>query len=486
MNVFRLAGDMTHLASILILLLKIYATKSCSGISLKTQELYALVFLARYLDLFTNFISVYNTVMKLVFIGSSLAIVWCMRMHKMVKRSYNKELDTFRHYFLIAGCFMLALLVNEKFTFQEVLWAFSIYLEAVSMIPQLILLQRSGNVDNLTGQYVFLLGAYRALYILNWIYRYFTEPHFSRWIACVAGLVQTALYADFFYYYFISWKNNAKLQLPANGAQKLMAILITVGQAVAYVLSGMMVVSVNLVSGMPFFESIIWKAFSPTTINRGRGAEFEGAIIALLHLLITRTDKVRALHEAFYRQNLPNVTNLLATVLIFLIVVYFQGFRVVLPVRSKNARGQQGPYPIKLFYTSSMPIILHSARLQSLFHLSSKKFSGNFFVNILGKWQESEYSGQSIPVGGLAYYVTAPGSLVDMAANPFHPEYSSQKLGLKFLRFKLTEGTKPLHTYCRCIRRHVHWCLDCSGRFHGSNWLRNWDFACCYNHLSVL
>ncbi|CAN1219644.1 Protein transport protein Sec61 subunit alpha isoform 2 [Linum perenne] len=80
-------------------------------------------------------------------------------------------------------------------------------------------------------------------------------------------------------------------------------------------------------------ESIIWKAFSPTTINSGRGAEFEGAVIALFHLLITRTDKVRALREAFYRQNLPNVTNLLATVLVFLIVIYFQGFRVVLPVR---------------------------------------------------------------------------------------------------------------------------------------------------------
>ncbi|RZS21391.1 hypothetical protein BHM03_00054026 [Ensete ventricosum] len=44
------------------------------------------------------------------------------------------------------------------------------------------------------------------------------------------------------------------------------------------------------------------------------------------------SDKVRALREAFYRQNLPNVTNLLATVLVFLIVIYFQGFRVVLPV----------------------------------------------------------------------------------------------------------------------------------------------------------
>ncbi|MCL7032689.1 hypothetical protein MKW94_023051 [Papaver nudicaule] len=215
MNIFRFAGDMTHLISVLVLLLKIYATKSCAGVSLKTQELYALVFLARYLDLFTDFISVYNTVMKIVFIMSSLAIVWCMRMHPMVRRSYDKELDTFRHYFLIAGCLLGALLVHEKFTFQEIFWAFSLYLEAVAILPQLVLLQRSGNVDNLTGQYVFFLGAYRALYILNWIYRYFTEKHFGRWISCISGLVQTALYGDFFYYYFISWKNNAKLQLPA-------------------------------------------------------------------------------------------------------------------------------------------------------------------------------------------------------------------------------------------------------------------------------
>lgn len=74
--------------------------------------------------------------------------------------------------------------------------------------------------------------------------------------------------------------------------------------------------------------------------------------------------------EAFYRQNLPNVTNLLATVLVFLIVIYFQGFRVVLPVRSKSARGQQGSYPIKLFYTSNMPIILQSALVSNLYFIS--------------------------------------------------------------------------------------------------------------------
>lgn len=55
-----------------------------------------------------------------------------------------------------------------------------------------------------------------------------------------------------------------------------------------------------------------------------RGAEFEGAVIALVHLLLTRNDKVRALKEAFYRPNLPNITNLLATIVVFLVVIYFQ------------------------------------------------------------------------------------------------------------------------------------------------------------------
>jgi len=206
---------MTHLMSVLVLLLKIHTIKSCAGISLKTQELYALVFVTRYLDLFSDYVSFYNSVMKIIFIASSISIVWYMRSHKIVRRSYDKEQDTFRHYLLVIPCFILALLVHDKFTFREVLWAFSIYLEAVAILPQLVLLQRSRNIDNLTGQYVFFLGAYRGFYILNWIYRYFTERHYFRLIPWVSGLVQTALYADFFYYYFKSWKNNEKLQLPA-------------------------------------------------------------------------------------------------------------------------------------------------------------------------------------------------------------------------------------------------------------------------------
>ncbi|CAN0897919.1 ER lumen protein-retaining receptor B [Linum grandiflorum] len=158
MNIFRLAGDMTHLASVLVLLLKIHTIKSCAGVSLKTQELYALVFVARYLDIFTSFVSVYNTTMKIIFLWSTFSIIWYMKHHKIVRRSYDKDQDTFRHWFLVLPCLILALFIHEKFSFLEVMWAFSIYLEAVVILPQLVLLQRTRNIDNLTGQYVFLLG----------------------------------------------------------------------------------------------------------------------------------------------------------------------------------------------------------------------------------------------------------------------------------------------------------------------------------------
>eukprot|EP01025_Chloroclados_australasicus_P020465 TRINITY_DN2156_c0_g1_i3.p2 TRINITY_DN2156_c0_g1~~TRINITY_DN2156_c0_g1_i3.p2 ORF type:complete len:218 (+),score=14.94 TRINITY_DN2156_c0_g1_i3:273-926(+) len=212
MNSFRLLGDMMHLMSILVLLLKIYSTRSCRGISLKTQELYLIVFVSRYLDLFVYYVSLYNTTMKLVFVASSAFIIYLMRFHKVIKTTYDKENDTFQYLFLIGPSAVLALLINAKFTALEILWTFSIYLESVAILPQLWQLQRTSNIDNLTGNYVFLLGCYRALYILNWIYRYFTESHYSQWIVWISGLVQTGLYCDFFYYYLKSWKENKALE----------------------------------------------------------------------------------------------------------------------------------------------------------------------------------------------------------------------------------------------------------------------------------
>ncbi|KAK5640837.1 hypothetical protein RI129_009384 [Pyrocoelia pectoralis] len=211
MNIFRLIGDLSHLLAIIILLLKIWKTRSCAGISGKSQILFAIVYTSRYLDL-PNFVSVYNTLMKVVFIAASYATIYLIYMK--FKATYDHNHDTFRVEFLILPSFILALLINHDFTVLEVLWTFSIYMESVAILPQLFMVSKTGEAESITSHYLFALGSYRALYILNWIYRYTTEDHYDL-IAIVAGVVQTVLYCDFFYLYITKVLKGKKLQLPA-------------------------------------------------------------------------------------------------------------------------------------------------------------------------------------------------------------------------------------------------------------------------------
>ncbi|XP_023949488.1 ER lumen protein-retaining receptor isoform X1 [Bicyclus anynana] len=212
MNIFRLLADLSHLLAIIILLLKIWKTRSCAGISGKSQILFSVVYTARYLDLLTAYVSAYNTIMKLVFIAASYATVYLM--YVKFKATYDHNHDTFRIEFLLIPTLILALLVNREFTALEVLWTFSIYLESVAILPQLFLVSKTGEAESITSHYLFALGSYRGLYLLNWIYRYIFEEHFEP-IAVIAGVVQTVLYCDFFYLYITKVLKGKKLQLPA-------------------------------------------------------------------------------------------------------------------------------------------------------------------------------------------------------------------------------------------------------------------------------
>eukprot|EP00638_Chattonella_subsalsa_P005683 CAMPEP_0117752676 /NCGR_PEP_ID=MMETSP0947-20121206/11759_1 /TAXON_ID=44440 /ORGANISM="Chattonella subsalsa, Strain CCMP2191" /LENGTH=210 /DNA_ID=CAMNT_0005571387 /DNA_START=146 /DNA_END=778 /DNA_ORIENTATION=- len=200
---------MSHAASILLLLWRLHRSKSALGISLKTQELFLIVFLARYLDLFTTFISLYNTIMKIMYITATAAIIYLIRLKPTYKATYDATQDSFLHIqFAVVPSLVLGLicsLFGGYFDFMEWMWTFSIFLEATAIIPQLIVLQRYREVENLTGHYIFALGLYRALYIVNWVYRAYHEPHYVHsYVAYVCGIAQTALYIDFFYYYALS------------------------------------------------------------------------------------------------------------------------------------------------------------------------------------------------------------------------------------------------------------------------------------------
>ncbi|KAI7867924.1 ER lumen protein retaining receptor [Spinellus fusiger] len=211
MNLFRLIADAMHLVSVVILLLKIRSTRSCVGISFKSQLLYAIIFITRYLDLVTHFVSVYNTCMKIFFILTSLYVLYLMKIR--FKATYDAGLDTFRIEYLLVPCAILGVALAYKYTIIEVLWSFSICLESVAILPQLFMLQRTGEAETITTHYLFALGAYRGLYLFNWIYRYTINDPVEA-LAWVAGLLQTALYSDFFYIYYKKVIKGNKFELP--------------------------------------------------------------------------------------------------------------------------------------------------------------------------------------------------------------------------------------------------------------------------------
>jgi len=218
MNLFRITGDVCHLLSFVVMFWKLHTSKSVAGISLKTQELYVIVFLARYLDLFWNFLSYYNVVMKIIFIVSSVSIVYIIRFGVPHKDTYNAEDDAFPYLYLIVPAALLGVAINQDYSSPfEMCWAFSIYLEAVAILPQLFMLQKQGGSENLTSHYIFMLGMYRLFYLFNWIYRYATEDNYMQVIVWVSGIVQTALYLDFFYNYINAKRQNidAPIELPA-------------------------------------------------------------------------------------------------------------------------------------------------------------------------------------------------------------------------------------------------------------------------------
>ncbi|KAL6947059.1 translocon subunit [Hanseniaspora vineae] len=258
-------------------------------------------------------------------------------------------------------------------------------------------------------------------------------------------------------------KENKKDRELFEVAQKVCSIILTFGQAIVVVLSGnygkpsdlgiaicllqcfqlifaslivflldeLLTKGYGLGSGISLFtatniaEQIFWKAFAPTTVQTGRGTEFEGAVIAFFHLMIVRKDKKRALVEAFYRPNLPNMFQVLATIAIFLFVLYLQGFRYEIPIKSTKVRGQVGVYPVKLFYTSNTPIMLQSALTSNIFLISQllfNKFPSNPVIRLLGVWGVQNAgagsNGQKAAVSGIAYYLQPPFSITEAITDP--------------------------------------------------------------------
>jgi ER lumen protein retaining receptor len=152
------------------------------------------------------------------------------------KPTHDPNQDTFKVEYLLAGSAVMGILFPPQYTPAEMLWAFSLWLESVAILPQLFMLQRTGSAETITTHYLFAMGAYRALYIPNWIWRYvwmmselrkmrgdwvtnkqrryfMEQGHFDT-IPVIAGVIQTVLYTDFFYIYWTKVMQGQKFNLP--------------------------------------------------------------------------------------------------------------------------------------------------------------------------------------------------------------------------------------------------------------------------------
>ena len=234
MNTFRLTGDLLHVVAICLLLQRLLQFQNAEGISLRSQELFLLVFVTRYLDLFTSFYSIYNSLMKVFFVLSTACIVYLIRSqarsgasfhvlrdlfgranetnnnsYDETTNTYDQARDNFPHWrWLVVPSLILAVFTHflgnglAGFDVLELLWTFSICLESVTILPQLSLVQQCRELDKKVADAIFCLGSYRALYIGNWIYRSYTERNYKHhYLVYACGVVQTIMYADFFVSY---------------------------------------------------------------------------------------------------------------------------------------------------------------------------------------------------------------------------------------------------------------------------------------------
>lgn len=113
---------------------------------------------------------------------------------------------------------------------------------------------------------------------------------------------------------------------------------------------------------------------------------------------------------------------LITTVLVFAFVIYIEGMRVELPVSHSMFRGFRGRMPLKLLYVSNIPVILAYALFANI-QMGAQMIwqrwnsdNANFLLNLIGVYNQTERG--PVPLKGLAYYITSPGSLDIIIKDP--------------------------------------------------------------------
>lgn len=165
---------------LLLLVYKVHTTKTVAGLSARSLEMYAAFFVFRLSStLFKNgYIPVDRSgdwVYQSADILSLLMVMQLLVSINVTHRStYQHMLDTVEMWRAIPGCILLAIFVHGDLNahpFFDTLWTVSLNLDAIALIPQLVMLYKvNGSTEGLNAHYVFAIFCSRALSFWFWFH----------------------------------------------------------------------------------------------------------------------------------------------------------------------------------------------------------------------------------------------------------------------------------------------------------------------------
>lgn len=212
-------AEAAHFLGIGLLGYKISAKKSVAGLSLQSQLLTA-AFLA--VRLFCSVMMEYDihTLLDGLTLLATLGVLGAMLYPSSpVRQTYQPDLDSVRWWVVAAPCALLALLAHPQTTHFlpfRVMWAACVYLEAVSVLPQLRMMQNAKVVERFTAHYVFALGLSRFFSCAHWVLQLLEGNRYlysalgsGLWpiMVLLSEVVQTFILGDFCYYYLRAYSD---------------------------------------------------------------------------------------------------------------------------------------------------------------------------------------------------------------------------------------------------------------------------------------
>jgi protein transport protein SEC61 subunit alpha len=163
-------------------------------------------------------------------------------------------------------------------------------------------------------------------------------------------------------------------------------------------------------------QTILWNVFSVVPADDGP--------VGLLPFTIDASLSGHGADAIFRTGQLPSLFTLALTVGVILVLVYIEGIHVDVPIVSTKYRGFTAVYPIKLLYTSVIPVILASALTANAVFMGQMLWANynpnneNPVFNWIAQFDPNSRGGQANPTGGILYYITSPRSLDIVAADP--------------------------------------------------------------------